>query len=155
VVEDIDHRAPARLDEALRYAVARVETDPRMTEAIARYLGWYGHTREAVLAATKCFCPKLPFEMTLLGAAGVLIKPDSTARQDRMMARAREMVQTCGFFASNIAREIAPHRVIIASRFCKLGGAARLQIRTVPRYTLSASGLSWINQKSFLHNNFR
>ena len=168
MVENTDHHAPGRLDEALRCAVARVETDPRVAEAIARYLGWYGHTRdathhpgqpidlaqerakqaanraiellredglvpeavekslslierslpllemeacevlmkarlcftrlsgEALLAAAKCFCPKLPFEMTRLGAAGVLIKPDSTASLDRLMARAREMVQTCG-----------------------------------------------------------
>jgi len=48
MVESTDHRAPARLDEALRDAVARVETHPRMAEAeaIARYLGWYGHTRD-------------------------------------------------------------------------------------------------------------
>jgi hypothetical protein len=168
MVVDTDHRGPARLDEALRDAVARVETDPRMAEAIARYLGWYGHTRdathhpgqpidlaqerakqganraierlredglapeavekslslierslpllemeacevlmkarlcftrltcEALLAAAKCFCPKLPFEMTRLGAAGVLIKPDSTTSLDRLMARAREIVQTRG-----------------------------------------------------------
>ena len=38
---------PTRLDEALRYAVSRIEKDPRNVDAITGYLGWYGHTRDA------------------------------------------------------------------------------------------------------------
>ena len=36
---------PERLDEALRYAVARVEKDPQNVEAIVRHLGWDGKDR--------------------------------------------------------------------------------------------------------------
>src|ERR1700730_2832209 len=45
--EQTHDRVPTRLDEALRYAVSRIEKDPRNVDAIARYLGWYGHTRDA------------------------------------------------------------------------------------------------------------
>jgi len=38
---------PTRLDEALRYAVSRIEKDPRDVDAVGRYLGWYGHTPDA------------------------------------------------------------------------------------------------------------
>jgi hypothetical protein len=44
---DADHtceQEPIRLDEALRYAVARIESDPRNVEAIVRHFGWDGHT---------------------------------------------------------------------------------------------------------------
>jgi hypothetical protein len=40
---------PVRLDEALKYAVARIEKDPRNVEAIIHYLGWDGHFAEADL----------------------------------------------------------------------------------------------------------
>jgi hypothetical protein len=39
--EPID-RVPGRLNEALMYAVARIEADPRAVAAIASYLGWDG-----------------------------------------------------------------------------------------------------------------
>ena len=42
--EQTHDRVPTRLDEALRYAVSRIEKDPRNVDAIARYLGWYGHS---------------------------------------------------------------------------------------------------------------
>ena len=35
-------QVPDRLDEALRYAVARIEEDPRNVDAIIRHLGWDG-----------------------------------------------------------------------------------------------------------------
>ena len=38
---------PTRLDEALRYAVSRIEKDPRDVDAVGRYLGWYGHIPDA------------------------------------------------------------------------------------------------------------
>jgi hypothetical protein len=38
---------PIRLDEALRYAVARIESDPRNVDAIVRHFGWDGHTANA------------------------------------------------------------------------------------------------------------
>jgi hypothetical protein len=39
--EQID-RVPGRLNEALKYAVARIEADPRAVAAIVSYLGWNG-----------------------------------------------------------------------------------------------------------------
>jgi hypothetical protein len=39
--EPID-RVPGRLNEALMYAVARIEADPRAVAAVASYLGWDG-----------------------------------------------------------------------------------------------------------------
>jgi hypothetical protein len=39
IVEEI----PGRLEEALKYAVGRIEDDPKTIEAIVRYLGWDGH----------------------------------------------------------------------------------------------------------------
>jgi hypothetical protein len=47
---DADHtceQEPIRLDEALRYAVARIESDPRNVDAIVRHFGWDGHTANA------------------------------------------------------------------------------------------------------------
>jgi hypothetical protein len=47
---DAEHthdRTPTRLGEALQYAVSRIEKDPRNVDAITRYLGWCGHTRDA------------------------------------------------------------------------------------------------------------
>lgn len=41
------HEGPTRLDEALKYAVARIEKDPRSVETIVRYLGWAGRPAEA------------------------------------------------------------------------------------------------------------
>src|ERR1700688_724798 len=35
-------RVPGRLNEALKYAVARIEADPRVVAAIVDYLGWNG-----------------------------------------------------------------------------------------------------------------
>ena len=45
--EQTHDREPSRLDEALRYAVSRVEEDPRNVDAVLRYLGWNGHPRDA------------------------------------------------------------------------------------------------------------
>jgi hypothetical protein len=39
---DVD--VPLRLDEALKYAVARIEKDPQKIEIIISYLGWDGRT---------------------------------------------------------------------------------------------------------------
>ena len=47
VAEHTHDRVPSRLDEALRYAVSRIEKDPQNVDAIARYLGWHGHTPDA------------------------------------------------------------------------------------------------------------
>jgi hypothetical protein len=46
-VEQTHDRVPTRLDEALRYAVSRIEKDPRNVDVVVRYLGWYGHTPDA------------------------------------------------------------------------------------------------------------
>jgi hypothetical protein len=43
MVEPTDGKVPERLDEALQYAVARIEKDPQNVAAIVRYLGWDGH----------------------------------------------------------------------------------------------------------------
>jgi hypothetical protein len=168
---DAEHtydRVPTRLDEALRYAVWRIEKDPRNIDAIARYLGWYGHTRDAkrhpgepidlagerakqaanramerlrqdgfvpdvveqslslierslpvldleactalmkarlcftrlsgegLLAAAQCFWPKPPFEIARLGSSTALVKPGTTTDLTRLIARSRDLMQSCG-----------------------------------------------------------
>jgi hypothetical protein len=167
---DAEHTGdvPTRLDEALRYAVSRIEKDPRNVDAIARYLGWYGHTRDAryhpgepidlarerakqaanravehlrqdgfvpdaveqslslierslpvldmeactalmkarlcftrlsgegLLAAAQCFRLKPPFEIARLGSSTALVKPGSTTDVTRLIARTRDLMQSCG-----------------------------------------------------------
>src|SRR5579864_1157015 len=43
-----DPDVPLRLDEALKYAVARIEKDPRKIEIIISFLGWGGGTAPRV-----------------------------------------------------------------------------------------------------------
>jgi hypothetical protein len=43
IAKPTDGKVPDRLDEALQYAVALTEKDPRNVAAIVRYLGWDGH----------------------------------------------------------------------------------------------------------------
>jgi len=43
IADRTDGKVPERLDEALHYAVARIEKDPRNVAAILRHLGWDGH----------------------------------------------------------------------------------------------------------------
>src|SRR3984893_17903803 len=167
---DAEHTGdvPTRLDEALRYAVSRIEKDPRNVDAIARYLGWYGHTRDAkhhpgepidlarerakqganraverlrqdgfvpdvveqslslversrpvldmeactalmkarlcfirlsgegLLAAAQCFRPRPPFEIARLGSSTALVKPGTTTDITRLIARTRDLMQSCG-----------------------------------------------------------
>jgi hypothetical protein len=43
-IRQTDVDVPLRLDEALKYAVARIEKDPQKIEIVISYLGWDGRT---------------------------------------------------------------------------------------------------------------